>query len=104
MKIVKKKQPKFNPELVEINEPVVGDILEAQRLAGDNPSDVDQSLAILSRIVVIDGKRLSFEEWQNLPFGFFSELSGELDAEVFGVSEEQLSNLLASASNSKKLK
>lgn len=99
MKIIRKKAPLFQPNEVEIREPLVKDFIDVARITEGDDNELNKTLSLLSVLTTIDGKRYTFEEWKEFPFGFFTQLSAELGAETFGISEEQLSNLLQKASD-----
>ncbi|WP_294592841.1 phage tail assembly protein [uncultured Rikenella sp.] len=94
IKITVEKNPgKLAIKNVTVREPLVEDLLEAQKFQ-DNAR---MSMALISQICTFDGRRLTLEELEQLPLSDFLELSAELAATGLVGSAEQFSALSATA-------
>jgi hypothetical protein len=90
---IKKKEAQFLKfHEIEIREPLVEDLIYAERVTGSTEG-VKFALAVLSRIATFDGKQLVPEELQKLRVKDFFELSKAI--EDFGL-EELAKELLSS--------
>lgn len=70
-----------------------GDMLTAQRISGANEGNAF-TLAIIAQVCTFDGKKLTYEDLQHLPFEDFLELQSQLmDLQWMG-SPEQLSSFV----------
>jgi methyl coenzyme M reductase alpha subunit len=70
-----------------------GDMLTAQRISGANEGNAF-TLAIIAQVCTFDGKKLTYEDLQHLPFEDFLELQSQLmDLQWMG-SKEQLSSFV----------
>lgn len=99
MKItIVKSTDKLEIKSVTVREPLVEDLLEAQKY--DN--NTRMSMALISQICTFDGKQLTMEEVQKLPLSTFLELSTELAATGLLGSAEQLSSLSGTAASDSK--
>ena len=83
MKITKKESNRLQFKEVELREPVVGDLIHAERVTG-KVDGVDFSVALLSAIGTFDGKTLPPEELSKLSAADFLALSRELDTAAMG--------------------
>lgn len=92
MKVKKKKVETLSFEEVEIREPVVEDLINAERIAGTDQG-IKYALAVLSQIATFDGKVLPPEDLRRLRVRDFFELAKAI--EVFGL-EELAKELLSS--------
>lgn len=77
MKIKKKEAQAPAYGEVEIREPLVEDMLAAERIAGTDQG-MRYAMAVLSQIAVFDGKRLPAEELQKISVKDFFGLAREL--------------------------
>lgn len=91
MRIVKKESDYIKFEQVEIREPLVDDLVKAERIAGGD-SGVRFALAVLSQIAEFDGKRLTPEDLVKLRASDFLSIAKHM--ERIGLEElaEQLSS------------
>ena len=79
MKITRKKsQGTFNPEAVEIREPLVEDLIAAERITGKTEG-YEFAVAVISQVATFDGRPVPPEEVRRLPKADFLSLLGELD-------------------------
>jgi len=92
MKIKKKETEYLTFKEIELREPLVEDLIYAERIAGTNEG-IKFALAVLSRIATFDGKQLVPEELQKLRVKDFFQLSKSIEA--FGL-EELAKELLSS--------
>ncbi len=92
MKIKKKETPFLTFNEIELREPLVEDLIHAERVAG-SAEGMKFALAVLSRIATFDGKQLVPEDLQKLRVKDFFELSKSIEA--FGL-EELAKELLSS--------
>jgi len=92
MKIKKKETEYLTFKEIELREPLVEDLIYAERIAGTNEG-IKFALAVLSRIATFDGKKLVPEELQKLRVKDFFQLSKSIEA--FGL-EELAKELLSS--------
>lgn len=92
MKVKKKETEFLQFELVEIREPLVEDLIYAERVAGTTDG-VKFALAVLARIATFDGKQLVPEELTKLRTRDFFALVKHIEA--FGL-EELAKELLSS--------
>lgn len=86
---------KLNPASVSVREPLVEDMIEAQKY-GDN---TQMSAALISLICTFDGKRLTMEEVARLPLTTFLDLSAALTSRGLLGSKELLSTLSEKAAS-----
>lgn len=92
MKIKKKKSEFLSFEGVEIREPLVEDLIVAERIAGTDQG-IKYALAVLSQIATFDGKALLPEDLKRLKAKDFFELAKAIEG--FGM-EELAKELLSS--------
>ena len=92
MKIKKQEISTLTFNEVEIREPMVEDLIWAERAVG-NASGIEFALAVLSRIATFDGKQLYPEDLKKLKAKDFLALSKAI--ETFGL-EELAKELLSS--------
>lgn len=71
-------KPSLKVEKVEIRQPLVDDLLKAERIAG-KADGLAFMLALLSQVGMFDGKALPPEELERLSSKDFLEISKELD-------------------------
>lgn len=76
---------------VTVREPLVEDLMEAQKYG----SDTQTSAALVAQICTFDGKRLTMEEVARLPLNSFLELSATLTSRGLLGSKELFSTLSA---------
>lgn len=77
---------------VEVREPLVEDVIEAQKYENDTESAV----ALIAQICTFDGKNLTMEDVQKLPLSDFLDLQNALqEAGLLGL-QEGLSHLSGS--------
>lgn len=74
MKIKVVKQTTAPYKLIEVREPIVEDIIEAQKYEGA----VQSSAALIAQICTFDGKQITVEDAQKLPLSVFLDLQAEL--------------------------
>lgn len=91
VKIKKAETPRY--EKIEVREPLVADMLEAQK-HGDG---IASTAALIAQICTFDGKQLAMEDVQRLPVADFLELQAELTAAGLMGSHAVLSRLSAMA-------
>lgn len=77
---------------IEIREPLVEDLIMAERIAGTD-TGIKFALAVLSRIATFDGKQLVYEDLQRLRVKDFFALAKTVEG--FGL-EELAKELLSS--------
>lgn len=77
------KQKPLAVENVEMREPLVGDLISAERISG-RTDGVAFTAALISQIATFDGANLPPEELESLSSSDFLALSAELD--VLGVA------------------
>lgn len=92
MQIKKTHVESFSFKEVEIREPLVEDLIQAERIAGTGEG-IKYALAILSQIATFDGKILPPEDLKKLKVKDFFGLAKEI--ENFGL-EELAKELLSS--------
>lgn len=96
MKIKKKKVEYLSYNEVEIREPLVEDLIQAERIAGTDQG-MKYALAVLSQVATFDGKKLLPEDLQKLRvrdfFGLAKAVEGfgleELAKELFSSQEKE---------------
>jgi len=93
MKIEIKKKKSASFTKVELAEPTVGDLVNAERIAGKIDS-LDGVLALLATIGTFDSKKLTIEELKGISTKDFFELSNALKDTGMGELAEQLSSSL----------
>jgi hypothetical protein len=84
MKITRKENEYIEVKNVEIREPLVGDFIKAEMIAGKSEG-LQFALALLSVIVTFDGKRLDIDDIKKLRGRDFLELVKE--SSNFGMEE-----------------
>lgn len=87
IKIKKTETPRYAK--IEVREPLVEDMLEAQK-HGDG---IASTAALIAQICTFDGKTLTTEDVQRLPVSDFLELQAELTAAGLMGSHAVLSRL-----------
>lgn len=70
-----------------------GDMLTAQRISGANEGNAF-TLAIIAQVCTFDGKKLTYEDLQHLPFEDFLELQSQLMDLAWMGSKELLSSFV----------
>lgn len=84
MKITRKENEYIEVKNVEIREPLVGDFIKAEMIAGKSEG-LQFALALLSVIATFDGKRLDIDDIKKLRGRDFLELVKE--SSNFGMEE-----------------
>ena len=74
---VKKPENQLKPKEVEINEPLMDDVILAERVTGKTDG-VDFQLALLSQVGTFDGQKLPMEDLRRLSMKDFLSISQEL--------------------------
>jgi hypothetical protein len=92
MKIKKKQAESFSYNEVEVREPLVEDLIAAERIAGTDQG-MKYALAVLSQIATFDGKSLLPEDLRKLRVRDFFGLARAIEG--FGL-EELAKELLSS--------
>jgi len=77
LKINVVKSDKLDVKTVEIREPLMDDVILAERVAGKTDG-VDFQLALLSQVGTFDGQKLPMEELRRLAMKDFLSISEEL--------------------------
>lgn len=93
MKITKIESKPFKPETVEIREPLVEDMIKAERIVG-KATGIEFINAILSQVCTFDGKPQPPEEVQRLSSNDFltlSDAAGLSDAPILPSESSTLS-------------
>lgn len=97
MKIkINKTEQRF--KTIEVREPLVEDLIEAQK----HEDDIEATAALMAQICTFDGKTLTMEDVRKMPVPDFLELQGELISAGFLGSKEMLSHLLGTADSDTK--
>lgn len=73
MKVVKKENNALQFETVEVREATVGDLIQAERVAG-KPEGIAFVVALLSQCATFDGQKLPAEELYKLAAADLAEL------------------------------
>ncbi len=90
IKFKKAEAPAFKE--VEVREPLVEDLIKAERLAG-SAEGMGFALALVSLITTFDGQHLDIDDIKKLPMGFFLKLSQALNQ----IGLEELARQLSSS-------
>jgi len=74
MEIKFKKADSPNFKVIEVREPLVEDLIKAERLAGGTEG-LTFALTLISLITTFDGRTLDIDDIKKLPMSFFLKLS-----------------------------
>lgn len=78
---------------VQLRPPNVGDMIQAERIAGNGASAMQQSAALLSLVGTFDGKKVVMEELLKMDLSDFLELQEAANGLVSKKLAERLSSL-----------
>lgn len=92
MEIKFKKAESPNFKVIEVREPLVEDLIKAERLAG-SAEGLTFALTLVSLITTFDGQHLDVDDIKKLPMGFFLKLSQALNQ----IGLEELAKQLSSS-------
>lgn len=94
MQITKKKEVFPEYENIEVREPLVEDVIEAQRVSG-TASGRGYEAALIAQVATFDGKKLLMEDVIKIPERFFFDI---LDAVMNGELKKLVDLYLSSVS------
>lgn len=91
MKIIKKDTIQKEYQEIEIREPLVKDLIQAERIAG-SANGIQYAVALVSQIATFDGQLLPPEELESLTANVFLDLSKNLTEFGLGDLAKELSH------------